>query len=33
VDLGTVPAELIWKFQIIFYRDPQDAAYKAMGVG
>lgn len=31
-DLGTVPPELIAKFQIIFYKDPQDAVYQALGV-
>ena len=31
-DLWTVPAELISKFQILFYKDPQDAVFKALGV-
>lgn len=31
-DLWMVPPELIGKFQIIFYQNPQDAAFKAMGV-
>ncbi len=31
-DLWTVPSELIAKFQIIFYSNPQDAVFKALGV-
>jgi len=31
-DIPTVPAELFSKFQISFYSDPVDAAYKALGV-
>ena len=31
-DLWTVPPELIAKFQIIFYKDPQDAVFQALGV-
>ena len=31
-DLWTVPSELIAKFQIIFYKDPQDAVFQALGV-
>ena len=31
-DIPTVPAELFAKFQISFYADPVDAAYKALGV-
>ena len=31
-DIPTVPAELFSKFQISFYADPVDAAYKALGV-
>ena len=31
-DLWTVPSELIAKFDIIFYKDPQDAVFKALGV-
>jgi len=31
-DLWIVPAELIAKFQIIFYSNPQDAVFKALGV-
>lgn len=32
VDLGTVPAELIGNFQIIFYQSAEDAVFKALGV-
>ena len=32
-DLQTVPNELIVKVQPIFYSDPMDAVYKALGVG
>ncbi|MDU1116770.1 MAG: protease Lon-related BREX system protein BrxL [Clostridium butyricum] len=32
VDLQTVPAELLIKIQPIFYSDPIDAVYKALGV-
>ncbi|WP_240032120.1 S16 family serine protease [Pseudomethylobacillus aquaticus] len=32
VDIPTVPSELFAKFQISFYSDPVDAAYKAIGV-
>jgi ATP-dependent Lon protease len=31
-DLVTVPPELMSKFQISFYADPVDAAFKALGV-
>jgi len=31
-DLATVPPELMSKFQISFYADPVDAAFKALGV-
>lgn len=31
VDLTTVPADLFSKFQIGFYQDPIDAAYKTLG--
>ena len=31
-DLGTVPAELLGHFNLIFYQSPQDAVYKALGV-
>lgn len=31
-DLWTAPSELIAKFQIIFYSNPQDAVFKALGV-
>lgn len=32
VDMGTVPAELIGAFNIIFYSTPQEAVFKALGV-
>lgn len=32
VDLGTVPPELIGSFQLIFYSNPEDAVFKALGV-
>ena len=32
VDLGTVPAELIGSFNIIFYNSAEDAVFKALGV-
>ncbi len=32
VDMGTVPAELIGTFNIIFYSTPQEAVFKALGV-
>ena len=32
-DLQTVPNELIVKVQPIFYADPIDAVFKALGVG
>lgn len=31
-DLGTVPSELMGAFSIIFYTNPQEAVYKALGV-
>ena len=31
-DLGTVPSELIGSFNIIFYSNPEDAVFKALGV-
>lgn len=31
-DLASVPAELIGHFQLIFYTDPKDAVFKALGV-
>lgn len=31
-DLVSVPAELIGHFQLIFYSDPKDAVFKALGV-
>ena len=32
VDMGTVPPELMGKFNIIFYQSPEDAVFKALGV-
>ena len=32
VDLGTVPAELIGCFNLIFYNSVEDAVFKALGV-
>jgi ATP-dependent Lon protease len=32
VDIPTVPPELFAKFQISFYRSPEDAVFKALGV-
>lgn len=32
VDLGTVPAELMGAFSIIFYSTPEEAVFKALGV-
>ncbi len=32
VDLGTVPAELVGRFNLIFYQTPEDAVFKALGV-
>ncbi len=32
VDMGTVPAELMGAFSIIFYNTPQEAVFKALGV-
>lgn len=31
-DLGTVPSELVGKFNLIFYQSAEDAVYKALGV-
>ena len=31
-DLGTVPAELVGSFNLIFYSSAEDAVYKALGV-
>lgn len=31
VDLGSVPAELVGAFNLIFYNSPQDAVFKAFG--
>ena len=31
-DIATIPGELFAKFQIAFYADPVDAAFKALGV-
>lgn len=32
VDMGTVPPELMGKFNLIFYQSPEDAVFKALGV-
>ena len=32
VDLGSVPAELVGRFNLIFYQTPEDAVFKALGV-
>ena len=32
VDLGTVPADLIGSFNLIFYNSAEDAVFKALGV-
>lgn len=32
VDLATVPPELVGSFNLIFYKSPEDAVYKALGV-
>ena len=32
VDLGTVPADLIGCFNLVFYQSAEDAVYKALGV-
>ncbi len=32
VDLGTVPPELVWSFNLIFYSSAEDAVFKALGV-
>ena len=32
VDLGSVPAELIGCFNLIFYNSVEDAVFKALGV-
>lgn len=31
-DLGTVPPELVGRFNLIFYQSPEDAVFKALGV-
>ena len=31
-DLGTVPAELVGCFNLIFYQSAEDAVFKALGV-
>lgn len=31
-DMGTVPPELMGKFNLIFYQSPEDAVFKALGV-
>lgn len=32
VDMGSVPPELMGKFNLIFYQSPEDAVFKALGV-
>jgi ATP-dependent Lon protease len=32
-DIPSVPGELFSKFQVSFYADPVDAAFKALGAG
>lgn len=32
VDLGTVPADLVGAFSLIFYSSPEEAVFKALGV-
>lgn len=32
VDIGTVPSDLFAKFQTSFYKDPEDAVFKALGI-
>jgi len=32
VDLGTVPAELMSSFSLVFYQSAEDAVFKALGV-
>lgn len=31
-DMGTVPAELMGRFNLMFYQSPEDAVFKALGV-
>lgn len=31
-DMGTVPPELLGKFNLIFYQSPEDAVFNALGV-
>mgnify|MGYP003308880173 CR=1 FL=1 len=31
-DFGTVPSDLLGKFNLMFYQSPEDAVYKALGV-
>ena len=31
-DLGTVPSDLVGKFNLIFYSTAEDAVFKALGV-
>jgi ATP-dependent Lon protease len=31
-DLGSVPAELIGRFNLVFYQSAEDAVFKALGV-
>ena len=33
VDLGTVPAELMSSFSLVFYQSAEDAVFKALGGG
>jgi ATP-dependent Lon protease len=32
VDVGTIPSDLIGAVNMIFYKSPQDAVFKALGV-
>ncbi|MBR0091010.1 MAG: hypothetical protein IJP92_04865 [Lachnospiraceae bacterium] len=32
IDLGTVPAELMSSFSLVFYQSVEDAVFKALGV-
>ena len=32
MDLGSVPADLVGAFSLIFYSSPQEAVFKALGV-
>jgi ATP-dependent Lon protease len=31
-DIGTVPAELVGSFNLVFYQSAEDAVFKALGV-